>query len=76
MKLPPLSRRLSLASPTSRKDLHTRDAASIETHEQMPYNSWVYGPATITPAPLRLDPLWDPLRFDPAFQRLCEEKQK
>ena len=43
---------------------------------QMPYNSWVYGPATITPALLRLDPLWDPLRFDPAFQKLCEEKQK
>jgi len=24
---------------------------------------------------LRLDPLWDPLRADPAFQKLCEEKQ-
>ena len=24
---------------------------------------------------LRLDPLWDPLRSDPAFQKLCEEKQ-
>ena len=23
---------------------------------------------------LRLDPLWDPLRGDPAFQKLCEEK--
>jgi serine/threonine-protein kinase len=23
---------------------------------------------------LRLDPLWDPLRADPAFQKLCEEK--
>jgi TolB-like protein/predicted Zn-dependent protease len=29
----------------------------------------------ITPALLRLDPLWDPLRSDPAFQKLCEEKQ-
>ena len=28
----------------------------------------------ITPALLRLDPLWDPLRTDPAFQKLCEEK--
>ena len=28
----------------------------------------------ITPALLRLDPLWDPLRADPAFQKLCEEK--
>ena len=29
----------------------------------------------VTPALLRLDPLWDPLRGDPAFQKLCEEKQ-
>jgi hypothetical protein len=29
----------------------------------------------ITPALLRLDPIWDPLRGDPAFQKLCEEKQ-
>ena len=33
-----------------------------------------YGPA-ITPALLRLDPIWDPLRGDLAFQELCEEKQ-
>jgi serine/threonine-protein kinase len=42
---------------------------------QIPYNSWLYGPPAITPALLRLDPLWDPLRSDPAFQKLCEEKQ-
>jgi serine/threonine-protein kinase len=29
----------------------------------------------ITPALLRIDPVWDPLRSDPAFQKLCEEKQ-
>jgi TolB-like protein/cytochrome c-type biogenesis protein CcmH/NrfG len=29
----------------------------------------------LTPALLRLQPLWDPLRGDPAFQKLCEEKQ-
>ena len=40
-----------------------------------PYGGWLYSPAPITPALLRLDPLWDPLRADPAFQRLCEEKQ-
>ena len=28
----------------------------------------------LTPALLRLDPHWDPLRGDPAFQKLCEEK--
>jgi hypothetical protein len=29
----------------------------------------------LTPALLRLDPMWDPLRSDPAFQKLCEQKQ-
>ena len=42
---------------------------------QTPYGGWLYNPAPITPALLRLDPLWDPLRADPAFQKLCEEKQ-
>jgi hypothetical protein len=33
-------------------------------------------PATpISPALLRLDPLWNPLRADLAFQKLGEEKQ-
>jgi tetratricopeptide (TPR) repeat protein len=40
-----------------------------------PYGSLIYRPATVTPALLRLDPIWDPLRTDPAFQKLCEEKQ-
>jgi tetratricopeptide (TPR) repeat protein len=43
---------------------------------QTPYmEGGVYG-IPITPALLRLDPLWDPLRGDPAFQKLCEEKPK
>jgi TolB-like protein/Tfp pilus assembly protein PilF len=44
---------------------------------QTPYNcsGWLHGPMPITPALLRLDPFWDPLRGDPAFQKLCEEKQ-
>jgi len=42
---------------------------------QTPYGGWLYSPAPITPALLKLDPLWDPLRADPAFQKLCEEKQ-
>jgi serine/threonine protein kinase/Flp pilus assembly protein TadD len=29
----------------------------------------------LTPALLRLNPQWDPLRSDPRFQKLCEEKQ-
>jgi hypothetical protein len=41
---------------------------------QTPYGSWLYE-TPVTPALLRLDPYWDPLRGDPAFQKLCEEKQ-
>jgi tetratricopeptide (TPR) repeat protein len=43
---------------------------------QTSYWSPIYYPAAITPALLRLDPFWDPLRGDPAFQKLCAEKQK
>jgi tetratricopeptide (TPR) repeat protein len=36
---------------------------------EIPYGNY------LTPARLRLHPDWDPLRGDPAFQKLCEEKQ-
>jgi len=42
---------------------------------QTPYGDANYGQTPVTPALLRLDPLWDPLRRDPAFQKLCEEKR-
>jgi serine/threonine-protein kinase len=42
---------------------------------QTPYLSFLYRHIPITPALLRLDPVWDPLRSDPTFQKLCEEKQ-
>jgi len=42
---------------------------------QTPYFSPFSSIAPITPALLRLDPIWDPLRGDPAFQKLCQEKQ-
>ena len=41
---------------------------------QTPYGGLLYGEVPVTPALLRLDPLWDSLRADPAFQKLCEEK--
>jgi tetratricopeptide (TPR) repeat protein/predicted Ser/Thr protein kinase len=34
-----------------------------------------YGRPAITPALLRLDPVWDQIRNDPRFQRLASEKQ-
>ena len=42
---------------------------------QTPYLSLLYFQIPVTPALLRLDPIWDPLRADPAFQKICEEKQ-
>jgi serine/threonine-protein kinase len=42
---------------------------------QTPYGGWLYSPTPITPALLKLDPIWDPLRSEPAFQKLCEQKQ-
>ena len=32
-------------------------------------------PNGLTVPQLKLDPVWDPLRGDPAFQKLCQEKQ-
>jgi serine/threonine-protein kinase len=54
---------------------NSRAISTLTRLLQTPYSSWLYSPTAITPALLRLDPLWDPLRGDPAFQKLCEEKQ-
>jgi tetratricopeptide (TPR) repeat protein len=55
----------------------SRAISTLSQLLQTPYNAggWLHGPMPITPALLRLDPFWDPLRSDPAFQKLCEEKQ-
>jgi serine/threonine protein kinase/Tfp pilus assembly protein PilF len=54
---------------------NSRAISTLTELSQTPYSSEWYGPAGITPARLRLDPVWDPLRGDPAFQKLCEDKQ-
>ncbi len=54
---------------------NSRAIAALTRLLQTPYGGWLYSPTPITSALLRLDPIWDPLRTDPVFQRLCEEKQ-
>jgi serine/threonine-protein kinase len=53
---------------------NSRAISTLTRLLQTPYGSWLYLGA-VTAALLRLDPLWDSLRGDPAFQTLCEEKQ-
>jgi len=52
---------------------NSRAISTLTRLLQTPYDSPMY-PFVLTPALLRLDPVWDPLRADPAFQKLCEEK--
>ena len=53
---------------------NSRAISTLTMLLQTPYQGWIR-PGVLTPAFLRLDPIWDPLRGDPAFQKLCEEKQ-
>ena len=50
-----------------------RAIAALQKLLSIPY-AGPFGEAPLTPALLRLDPMFDPLRNDPRFQKLCEDK--
>ena len=54
---------------------NSRAISTLTRLLQTRYTGWLFWPTPITAALLRLDPHWHPLRADPAFQKLCEEKQ-
>jgi serine/threonine protein kinase/predicted Zn-dependent protease len=55
--------------------LFSENSRAISTLTQLlqtPYNNTFFAPPmVVTPALLRLDPFWDPLRSDPRFQKLA-----
>jgi TolB-like protein/Tfp pilus assembly protein PilF len=65
-----------LARVTARMGEPDRAISALQKLLSTPYESPLNAAnVPLTPALLRLDPMFDPLRNDPRFQKLCEEKQ-
>jgi TolB-like protein/class 3 adenylate cyclase/Tfp pilus assembly protein PilF len=65
-----------LARVAAQTDDPDRAIAALQKLLSIPYAGPLPENVPLTPALLRLDPMFDPLRADPAFQKLCEEKRQ
>jgi len=65
-----------LARVAARLGEPDRAIAALQKLLSIPYSGPLAANLPLTPALLRLDPMFDPLRNDPRFQKLCEDKPK
>jgi tetratricopeptide (TPR) repeat protein len=65
-----------LARVAARMGEPDRAIAALEKLLQIPYESGLASNMPLTPALLRLDPMFDPLRNDPRFQKLASTAPK
>jgi TolB-like protein/Tfp pilus assembly protein PilF len=65
-----------LARVAARLGEPDRAIAALQKLLSIPYSGPLDENVPLTPALLRLDPMFDPLRNDPRFQKLCEDKPK
>ncbi len=49
---------------------NSRAISTLTKLLQTPYWGWSYAPTPVTSTLLRLDPIWDPLRGDPRFEKI------
>jgi TolB-like protein/Tfp pilus assembly protein PilF len=66
----------TLARVAAQTGEHDRAIAALQQVLSIPGTGSLDKYMPLTPALLRLDPMFDPLRNDPRFQKLCEDKPK